>query len=279
MKKRCSVHNIGTALGAGLLLCALLSSSLASASDGPREKRWSSQILETLLIGEAVWLKGDKDKKFLSLYTKAEGTPKGAVLLLHDEGLHPDWPEVIFPLRTRLPEQGWASLSLQMPILPLTGAPFTVFSPMLDEAPARIHAGIEFLHAQGFKHIIVIGHGLGAAMGTAYLAKTPHSGIDGLVGIAMGAPTSDRPRYQPDSRLNTPTSIAKFKLPVLDLYGALDDKNVTDSAALRIAAARKAGNKDYQQMRVPDADHYFSRYDKILLEKVSAWLDKHQTTR
>jgi hypothetical protein len=263
------------ALRVGLLSCLLLIPSFTHASDAPREKRWSAQILDTLLIGEAVWLKDKKDKKFLSLYTKAEGKPKGGILLLHDEGLHPDWPEIIFPLRTRLAEQGWSTLSLQMPILPITGAPFTVFSPILDEAPARIRSGIAFFQMQGIEHIILIGHGVGAAMGASFLTTTKNSGVDAFVGIALGAPSSSRPRYQPDPRLNTPALLEKLTLPTLDIYGALDDASVTDSSMLRASAAKKAHNKDYQQVRVPDADHFFNRYDKVLLQHVTTWLDKH----
>jgi hypothetical protein len=32
-------------------------------------------------------------------------------------GAHPDWPEVIQPLHSGLPESGWTTLSVQMPIL------------------------------------------------------------------------------------------------------------------------------------------------------------------
>ncbi len=46
-------------------------------------------------------------------------TPQGAVLLLHDQGQHPDWPALLSPLRKVLPDDGWYTLSISMPsVLP-----------------------------------------------------------------------------------------------------------------------------------------------------------------
>ena len=39
----------------------------------------------------------------------------GAVLILPEMGQHADWPSVIRPLRSQLPESGWYTLSLSLP--------------------------------------------------------------------------------------------------------------------------------------------------------------------
>lgn len=256
-------------------LCLALSATLAQATFKQREERWAAQIQETLLVGEPVWLsvtiKG-KEQKFFNIYTPAQGTVKGGVILLHGIGMHPDWPEVISPLRRALPERGWTTFSMQMPLLP-AGAPYTAFGPILDETPPRIRAGIEFLRAKGIEHIVVIGHDMGAAMAASFVAGEPRSGIDGLVVVGLDAPVLDRTADKLDPRLHGPTQLAKVKVPVLDIYGGLDKKTVMNSAPARAAAARQAGNKNYRQVRVPDADHFFSGYDKALLENITRWLD------
>lgn len=258
-----------------VVVCLVFFATLAHAAFKPRENRWAAQVQETLLVGDAVWLKDGKGVKFFSIYTAANtAKPKGGVLILHGLGLHPDWPEVISPLRRELPEQGWATLSLQMPILP-AGAPLTAFGPIFDETPARIRAGMEFLRGKGIERIVLIGHGLGAAMGAAFLVKEPRPDIAGFIGISMDAPTINSTVSKLDPRLNTTDLMGQLKLPVLDLYGSFDIKRITNLAPLRVNAAQQGGNKDYKQVRVPDADHSFTNHDKNLLGHVVLWLDKH----
>ena len=103
----------------GLLLLSLTSASFGadSQSDVAKEQRWADQIVDQLIDGEEVWLKVGKHK-FLGIYTPAEASaPLGTVVLVHGTGAHPDWPQVIQPLRSGLAESGWQSLSIQMPLL------------------------------------------------------------------------------------------------------------------------------------------------------------------
>jgi len=71
------------------------------AADLQREARWANEIEDAILVGEPEWLQSG-DHRFLAIYTEAEGEARhGAVLLMHGSGVHPDWPEVINPLRER----------------------------------------------------------------------------------------------------------------------------------------------------------------------------------
>ena len=108
-----SAHTLVIAFAA--LLTILSVPSLAS--DTAKEKRWADQIVDTLMEGEAVWLQAGQTK-FLGIYTESATKPaKGAVIVLHGIGAHPDWTDVVHPLRVGLTEHGWTTLSLQMPIL------------------------------------------------------------------------------------------------------------------------------------------------------------------
>ncbi len=284
-----------------VVIALLAHCALAQATFKPREERWAQQIQEYLMVGEIQWLtdapgRDGKTDKFLSIYTAPSGdaqrrapakgsasvaggrmpgatTAKGAVILMHGEGRHPDWPEVISPLRRGLAEQGYATLSLQMPILP-RGAPHSGYWRALDEAAPRIQAGIKFLRDQGHTGIVLIGYGMGAAMGMGALTQGKVKGVRGFVGVGMAAHTSDRETYKLDPRLYAPTMLSKLRLPVLDIYGGLDDQVVTQSAPERAAAAERAGNKDYTQYKITDADHGFGRFEKELLQRVGDWLDE-----
>jgi hypothetical protein len=63
------------------------------------------------------------EESFLALWLPANvGEPSGAVILLPGDDESADWPQSIGPLRRKLPDAGWHSLSLSLPD-PQTGIP------------------------------------------------------------------------------------------------------------------------------------------------------------
>jgi hypothetical protein len=56
------------------------------------------------------------DEEFLSLWLPANvATPSGAVIILPGDDESADWPQSVGPLRRKLPDAGWHSLSLTLP--------------------------------------------------------------------------------------------------------------------------------------------------------------------
>ena len=88
------------------------------ASDTAKEKRWADQVVDSIMVGDAEWLKVGKSK-ILSIYTE-NTTEKaiGGAIVLHGSGVHPNWDQVVRPLRSQLPDYGWSTLSLQLPVFP-----------------------------------------------------------------------------------------------------------------------------------------------------------------
>ncbi len=236
------------------------------ASDMDKEKRWSEQIVDTVLVGHAEWLEAG-GQKFLGIYTEDQsGTPKGGAIILHGIGVHPDWPDVVYPLRSELPNHGWATLSIQLPILP-NAATLKDYIPLIKEAAPRIQAAQSFLQTQGYESIVVIGHSLGASMASATLAQPGDLGLRGFVAIGMGSSALD-------PQLNTTAAIAKLDLPLFDLYGSRDLDEVLAAAAPRAAAARKAGHTSYRQQVIEGADHFFVGLEEELVRIVRGWLEQ-----
>jgi predicted esterase len=260
----------GRTLGFALSLLLLLGAVPSLASDTAKEKRWADQIVDGLIDGEAVWLPAG-NTKFLGIYTESAKKPaKGAVIVMHGVGVHPDWPDVVRPLRVQLTEHGWNTLSLQMPIL-RNEAEEPEYAPLFPEIPPRMQAGIDFLKSKGNQNIYIAAHSLGATMAAYYMAHStnPVKGmvVIGTSGINFSANTL---RYF--------DSLPKLnKLPILDLYGGDDFKAVLDTVAQRADIARKSGNTHYTQVKVPGANHFFQGKDKELLQEVSIWLDKNIT--
>ena len=65
-------------------------------------------------------------------------------VIIHGIGVHPNWNDVIYPLRTELPEQGWSTISIQAPILPNEAEPKD-YAPLIKEIVPRIQAADNFL--------------------------------------------------------------------------------------------------------------------------------------
>jgi len=233
------------------------------ASDLDKEKRWADQVVEAILDGEAVWM-NDGKSDFLGIYTEAEEDKGRAVIVMHGTGIHPDWTQVVQPLRVGLTEHNWNTLSIQMPIL-ANEAEYEDYAPLYDEVAPRIDAAIKYLKENGSEDIVLIGHSQGSAMTVYYLSRSKPD-VKGFVAIGMAA-------FAGDPRMDSVKSLEKINLPILDLYGSEDLEEILASSKSRVAAAKKAGNKDYTQTQIT-GNHFFDGQEDALVETVAEWLDK-----
>jgi len=248
------------------LLFSLPICSVVLASDLAKEKRWADQIVDSIMVGEAQWLTTKGGLKFLSLYTKNNSDIKiGGAIILHGIGVHPNWSNIILPLRSQLPDYGWHTLSIQLPILP-NESEYKEYAPLFAEVAPRIEAAIKFLNKKGVKNIVLVGHSLGSTMGAYYLAQHPDNQIRALVAVGVSGTI-----FQ-DSEKGYLRSITQIKLPVLDLFGGNDIPGVLETEKLKVQAAKKSGTKHYTQIKVPGADHFFDNKDDELVENVRNWL-------
>ncbi|MCK4866197.1 MAG: DUF3530 family protein [Gammaproteobacteria bacterium] len=238
----------------------------ANASDLARQKRLADEIVDSILDGEPVYL-SDGKRKFLSIYMETEiDNPKGAVIILHGRGYHPDWKDVAQPLRIGLPETGWNTLSLQMPVLSKE-AKYYDYVPIFPESFSRIESAVKFLHSKNIKNIILVAHSCSVHMSTAWFEKTGGKGIKAYIGIGMGA--TDYKQY-----MAKPIPLDKIKMPVFDIYGSLDYKAVKKAAPARLKLIKLTGNNLSDQHMVKDADHYFTDKGDTLLKEINSWLSK-----
>jgi pimeloyl-ACP methyl ester carboxylesterase len=248
-----------------LLAISLLSIAFNGyASDLAKEKRWADQVVDAIMDGDAVWL-NDGKSDFLGIYTEADENKGRSVIIMHGTGIHPDWQQIIQPLRIGLIEHNWNTLSIQMPILH-NEAEYPEYAPLYDEVAPRINAAIKHLKSNGSKEIVLIGHSQGASM-TAYYLSTNKPDINGFVAIGMGA-------FAKDARMNAVKSLEKITVPVLDIYGDDDLENIMATVGDRATSAKKAGNKNFTQIEVAGSNHMFDGKDDELVETVARWLDK-----
>jgi len=235
------------------------------ASDRDKEKRWVDQVVDYLVDGDAEWLDLGKHKA-LAIYTEsATDNTRGGVIVIHGSGVHPNWQEVVYPLRTELPKNGWATLSIQMPVL-YNEAEYHEYAPLFDEVAPRIDAAVKNLQEKGIKHISIVAHSLGSAMSAYYLANNKNAAVESFVAIGMPGPREDK-------RMDTVLALQKITIPVLDLYGEKDLDYVLESSKMRAQAGSK--NKKYSQQVVKGANHFFVDKNTELVSSVNNWLIKH----
>ncbi len=252
---------IKTLLISTLILLNIFSYS-TQASDYKKELRWAEQIEDFIIDGDVKWLNTGKNKTLIIYTESSSKKTTNAVIILHGTGVHPDWPDVIQPLRTSLPDYQWNTLSIQMPILS-NDASNADYASIFNEISPRINAAIKFLKLKGNKNIVLIAHSLGSTMGAYFLANNKHN-IQAFISIGMPG-SSNFPS------MNNINHLKKISLPVLDLYGSNDLENILNSAKARALASTK--NPSYSQIKVDDADHFFAGKNKQLIEVVSSWLN------
>jgi pimeloyl-ACP methyl ester carboxylesterase len=247
------------------LLSLCVATVIANAeSDLGREQRLEQEVIAGLFTGEAIKLP-IPDGEFLAVDTEPEGDLKGGVVILHGRGFHPDWPEVVAPLRTQLAESGWRTLSLQMPVLD-KAAKYYDYVPLFPEAFPRIEAGIAYLRDLGVRPIVLVAHSCGVHMAMAWVRERGEAQIDGFVGIGMGATDYQQPMMEP-------FPLAQMRAPVLDVYGSNEYPAVLRMAPDRLAAIRRAGNPKSRQLTIAGAEHYFRGQEQALVSAVREWLD------
>jgi len=236
-----------------LAFVLLVKTQTGFSQDYAREKRWSDEILKSLIVGDAVWLEQKNKHKVLGLYTEA-ANPRGAVVIAHGRGWSPDF-ELYGTLRTRLAEMGYTTLSIQLPVLPST-AILGLYVPLYPDARERFQLAVDFLKSKGRRNVAIVSHSLGATMANQYLIRTDDSTVKAwvFIGILQGL-----------------EEMYRIKIPVLDIYGSNDWTVTMYGGPERLAQIRK--NPRSAQIIVPGAQHFFEGREEELLKHVAGFLD------
>lgn len=170
-----------------VVFCSGLLAELGKA-DLDREKRLADQIVDAIVDGETKYIES-AEHAFLGIYTETEQpTPKGAVLILHGRGFHPDWQDTVQPLRVGLIEYGWNTFSIQLPVLEKT-ATYLDYLPLFPDAAGRIEAALAYLQDQGNERIAVLAHSCGFHMANHWLITKDNDALarlDAFIGVGMG---------------------------------------------------------------------------------------------
>lgn len=236
-----------------LALVAALPCLAHAQADYAREQRWADEITPAILVGDPIYLTQTSGHRFLALHA-VSAPPKGQVIVVHGIGVHPDWG-LINTLRSALAEQGYTTLSIQMPVL-AADARADQYAALFPEATSRLDAAVRFLRQQSPAKIAIVAHSMGARMTDTFLAQ---SDVPLAAWVAIG--------------LSGPFAKADaLRFPVLDLHGTNDLPAVLQAAPARAATlARVRGSG---QVSVDGADHFFNGRQADLVRTVASFLDR-----
>ncbi len=237
------------------LLLMAVPASVFAASDYAREKRWADEITPGIVVGDPVYLEQKNRHKFLGIYTEAANA-RMALVVVHGIGIHPDWG-MIGTLRQRLPDHGYTTLSIQMPILAVDAKP-EAYVEHFPEAVERLQLAVTYLKRKGYKRVALVSHSLGSRMSHGYMIHNP---ADVSAWAALGTGTGPGPVITYDG----------IRAPVLDLYGANELPRVLEGAAKRKASLM--GNALSKQVVIPDTDHFFANHEDAMVKAVKDFLD------
>jgi alpha/beta superfamily hydrolase len=241
-----------------------LDGGVCLAGDAKREADFASEIGKSVLLGKQVWLESS-GHKFLGLYTETDKKlSKGTVIILHDQGGHPNQLALIKNLRSQLPDHNWSTLSLQMPIREM-GAGEEEYYSLFPEALSRIEAGIKYVKESKVDNIVLVGYGLGALMAIYAQSEKPMA-INSLVAISLAVPDTE------DKVGQTLAFIKKIKRPILEIYAENDQLAVTETARDRRLAAKE--NSDYRQLKINDENHLYRHDEDTVVKRIYSWIER-----
>ncbi|WP_426414698.1 DUF3530 family protein [Aestuariirhabdus sp. LZHN29] len=283
-----------------LLLCLLAPASwgaeapattdpaIERAIPEPTEARTNRELMAHYPRGEVVELPLQQGTLIALYQQRRSSKDRGGVILVAARGQHPDWPQLIAPLRKQLPDQGWHSLSLAPPPLPAptppeeaAGASSEIPVSASDAAGnsleqelrkvalreyqqllgARISAAREHLSELGVTPQVLLLVGDSAAPAVAALAEEK-SAFAALVFInAENDPEGELVKLLQQ----TPTL-------TLDLYYGHRQQA---AAAERLAAAQRANNRHYYPVQLSGPQNSVDASGERLLKRIESWLKRH----
>jgi len=245
-------------------ILACLTGGETLATDVHRERQIAEEIRIRTNPDEVIWLEAS-GLKFQGLYREAVSKDiRGGVILLHGRHSNQDAADVVRPLRQSLPEHGWNSLSLAMPVSEpddLQG-----HAALLSEAIARLQSGVAFLKQKNIGNIALLAHDTGAWAALSYFAQPPDQAVKSVVLID---PASTRDLDPPPV---SPGSLNTIRLPILEILSNRITAPIGEEASRKRAAMK--GNSSYRQLVLNEPDNGWQDVGGFLVNHIHGWLTR-----
>jgi len=216
------------------------------------------------------------------------GEQHGAIIFFHDRGAQLESQGVITPLRHKMIEYGWSTLTVvldypeESTILLSTDTDIeqTAEASISTEATSieenkgsetsellpsisnqqRISAAVAFLQAKDVKRILFLGHGTGGNVAIEILSNITDS-ISALILVGV-----------PSLSLSLENVFNPMRQPIFDIYGDNDIAGIKAAVKRRKLMMKRAGSEQYSAREILGADHVFYGLEDTLVKTLRGWL-------
>jgi len=275
-----------------------------SGTTGNNNSRYTDRIPPEQLIT----LEAGADKFQARHIPDLSGKPRGAAIVLHDSGQHPNWPFTAAALIDDLPLHGWDTLNIELqapadsslPTAP-TNPPSTAANPapptpaaapaqpaannqpaaavaplgIEPQAQARIVAAMKYFSDQQQRNVVLIGFGSGAIRAAELMRQMATSSSDKstapITALIMVAPRNTLPGIEMD----LPKILPATELPTLDV--TLDSEpQARADAELRRRAVLHQRTRIYRQMELPPVNNTSDAQHSGFVKRIRAWLQRDE---
>jgi hypothetical protein len=254
MHRRAVVVGLGATWLGG---CAGLGGGAPRRADRAREKRWAAEYEPGIVVGDVIELTQADGYRFKAIWAHKAGQTR-AIVLAHGLGVHPDHG-LTGILRSDLHDAGYATLSIQTPILDPTGltdaAPYIAVMP---EASERLRLAVNHVRSQGAQQVFMIGHTMGAWMVNEFFAR---SGQQNIVAWATLGYTGGF------------GSFGVQRPATLDIYTERGSEWTRSRAPNRIAMAKELDARS-EQLYVRDTDLGFGGKERAMAIEIGKFFGK-----
>ncbi|NQY26497.1 MAG: DUF3530 family protein [Piscirickettsiaceae bacterium] len=215
------------------------------------------------------------------------GERHGAIIFFHDRGAQLESQGVITPLRHKMIEYGWSTLTISLDYpeesaILLSGEPD--LEPIAEEQTAemdaeenkntealevlppisnqqRLDAAVAFLQEKDVKRILFLGHGAGGHVAIDVLSNITDS-ISALILVGV-----------PGLSLRLENAFSPMRQPVFDIYGDNEIDDVVAAVKRRKLMMKRMGSEQYLAREVLGADHVFYGLEESLVKTLRGWLN------
>lgn len=292
---------------------ATQSPSTATGSIGNNNALYTDRIPPEQIIA----LDAGGDKFQARHIPDLSGLPRGAVIVLHDSGQHPNWPFSAAALIDDLPLRGWDTLNIELPApaaeiakaetpaqtttppaannpAPAAGAAAANPAPSTPaaatpaatpttntepQAQARISAAIKYYADQNQRNIVLIGFGSGAIRAADNLRSIAAANATNL---GSTTPLTALVIIAPQQKLNgldmdLPKLLPLTGISTLDIVLNNDIQARAEAEARRRAVLHQR-SRIYTRLELPPLNNASDAQHSAMVKRVRSWLQVNANT-
>lgn len=190
----------------------------------------------------------------------------GGIVILHAADGHFNNAGPVRALRTRLPQHGWHTLSVQLPAL---SSGVRVWH---RRSSARLALGVNFFGNRDVGNVVIIAHGAAAGAAARYFSDGAAASVTGFIAVS--------PVYLRASVQETPGELSNaWPKRLLEVYGERDFPGVRRHMLAHAQQRRYLPELSWSSIEIAAGRHGLKQNADEVLGRIKGWLERHMSGR